>query len=83
MKHTQNEEAVSPVIGVILMVSITVLLAATIAAFVFGMSGNIPKTKFVGITVQQPMSDIQVVCGTYLAGLMVAISSKFLPLSSY
>lgn len=37
MKYKQNEEAVSPVIGVILMVAITVILAAVIAAFVFGM----------------------------------------------
>ena len=41
----KNDEAVSPVIGVILMVAITVILAAVIAAFVFGMSGNISKTK--------------------------------------
>jgi flagellin-like protein len=34
---TRDEEAVSPVIGVILMVAITVILAAVIAAFVFGM----------------------------------------------
>lgn len=33
----KNEGAVSPVIGVILMVAITVILAAVIAAFVFGM----------------------------------------------
>lgn len=33
----EEEEAVSPVIGVILMVAITVILAAVIAAFVFGM----------------------------------------------
>lgn len=32
-----TEDAVSPVIGVILMVAITVILAAVIAAFVFGM----------------------------------------------
>ena len=37
MKYKQNEDAVSPVIGVILMVAITVILAAVIAAFVFGM----------------------------------------------
>ena len=43
----KNDEAVSPVIGVILMVAITVILAAVIAAFVFGMSGNISKTKVV------------------------------------
>lgn len=33
----KNEEAVSPVIGVILMVAVTVILAAVIAAFVFSM----------------------------------------------
>ena len=37
MKFGKNDEAVSPVIGVILMVAITVILAAVIAAFVFGM----------------------------------------------
>jgi flagellin-like protein len=46
----KNDEAVSPVIGVILMVAITVILAAVIAAFVFGMSGNIQKTKVVSFT---------------------------------
>jgi flagellin-like protein len=50
----KNDEAVSPVIGVILMVAITVILAAVIAAFVFGMSGNINKTKVVAATAQQP-----------------------------
>ena len=45
----KNDEAVSPVIGVILMVAITVILAAVIAAFVFGMSGNIQKTKVVAV----------------------------------
>jgi flagellin-like protein len=49
----KNDEAVSPVIGVILMVAITVILAAVIAAFVFGMSGNISKTKTVALTVQK------------------------------
>ena len=33
----KKDDAVSPVIGVILMVAITVILAAVIAAFVFGM----------------------------------------------
>ena len=45
MKLTKNNnEAVSPIIGVILMVAIVVVLAAVLAAFVFGMSGNIKKT---------------------------------------
>jgi archaeal type IV pilus assembly protein PilA len=50
MKYFRNDEAVSPVIGVILMVAITVILAAVIAAFVFGMAGNIQKTKIVTAT---------------------------------
>ena len=53
----KNEEAVSPVIGVILMVAITVILAAVIAAFVFGMAGNIQKTKVVAATTQRVSSD--------------------------
>jgi len=53
MVTRKNDEAVSPVIGVILMVAITVILAAVIAAFVFGMSGNISKTKTVAVTVQK------------------------------
>ena len=56
MKFMKNEDAVSPVIGVILMVAITVILAAVIAAFVFGMAGNIQKTKVVAATVSQPTS---------------------------
>jgi archaeal type IV pilus assembly protein PilA len=49
----KNENAVSPVIGVLLMVAITVILAAVIAAFVFGMSGTINKTKIVAVTAAQ------------------------------
>ncbi len=51
MKAIRNEEeAVSPVIGVILMVAIVVILAAVIAAFVFGMAGGVQSTKTVGAT---------------------------------
>ena len=46
-----DEEAVSPVIGVILMVAIVVILAAVIAAFVFGMAGSTGTSKNVGMTV--------------------------------
>jgi len=60
MKFKENEDAVSPVIGVILMVAITVILAAVIAAFVFGMGGNIGTTKTVAVTASQSGSDIVV-----------------------
>jgi flagellin-like protein len=49
----KREDAVSPVIGVILMVAITVILAAVIAAFVFGMASGISKTKSVAATARQ------------------------------
>jgi archaeal type IV pilus assembly protein PilA len=62
----KNDEAVSPVIGVILMVAITVILAAVIAAFVFGMSGNITKTKVVAATVSQ--SNATAITLTYNGG---------------
>ena len=51
--YSKNDDAVSPVIGVILMVAITVILAAVIAAFVFGMAGGISKTKNVAATARQ------------------------------
>jgi flagellin-like protein len=61
MKFMKDEEAVSPVIGVILMVAITVILAAVIAAFVFGMSGSVAKTKSVAATATQSGNEITVV----------------------
>ncbi len=47
----RNEEAVSPVIGVILMVAITVILAAVIAAFVFGLGGSQEKAPTASVVV--------------------------------
>jgi len=43
-KLLKEEDAVSPVIGVILMVAITVILAAVIASFVLGLGGSTSKT---------------------------------------
>jgi len=56
-KFTRDEDAVSPVIGVILMVAITVILAAVIAAFVFGMGSSLSKQYVVAATVSQISSD--------------------------
>lgn len=50
MKIVKNEDAVSPVIGVILMVAITVILAAVIAAFVFNIGGTQQKTPVASLT---------------------------------
>ncbi len=53
MRFRKDEEAVSPVIGVILMVAITVILAAVIAAFVFGLGGNVKTKKTPAISVKR------------------------------
>jgi flagellin-like protein len=49
----KRDSAVSPVIGSILLVAITVIIAAVIAAFVFGMTGDVQKTKVVAVTSQK------------------------------
>jgi len=48
-----DEKGVSPVIGVILMVAITVILAAVIASFVFGMAGTVKRTYTVAATASE------------------------------
>ena len=65
MKFRENEDAVSPVIGVILMVAITVILAAVIAAFVFGMGGSVDTNKVVAATAQLQGQNVVV---TYQGG---------------
>ena len=54
----ETEDAVSPVIGVILMVAVTVILAAVIAAFVFGLASGVSKTKAVAATAKQLGSNV-------------------------
>jgi flagellin-like protein len=49
----KNDEAVSPVIGVILCVAITVILAAVVASLVFGMSGNLKGDHTVGLKAEK------------------------------
>ncbi len=65
LNFKQNEDAVSPVIGVILMVAITVILAAVIAAFVFGMTGNVQNNKNIAVTATQNGPNVLV---TYQGG---------------
>ena len=52
-KINKNDEGVSAVIGVILMVAITVILAAVIAAFVFSMSNNVGTSYTVAFTAKK------------------------------
>jgi FlaG/FlaF family flagellin (archaellin) len=41
--RARQEEAVSPVIGVMLMITVTILIAATLSAFVGGATGDLKK----------------------------------------
>ncbi|WP_084777785.1 type IV pilin [Natrialba sp. SSL1] len=53
----KDERAVSPVIGVILMVAITVILAAVIAAFVLDLGGSVGQEAQAGVTIDVDESD--------------------------
>lgn len=53
----KKDDGVSPVIGTILLVAITVVLVAIVAAVVMGMVGNVGNTKDVGVTVQPYKND--------------------------
>ncbi|MDD4256101.1 MAG: type IV pilin N-terminal domain-containing protein [Methanofollis sp.] len=54
----EHEEAVSPVIGVILMVAITVILAATVAVFVLGQTDQMEANKVVAVKAASTDTDI-------------------------
>jgi flagellin-like protein len=51
MKQKRQDAAVSPVIGVILMVAITVILAAVIGSFVLGLGENVERNARAGLDV--------------------------------
>jgi flagellin-like protein len=55
--ENDDTEAVSPVIGVILMVSITVILAAVIGTFVLGLGDNVEEQPSAGVTVEEKSQD--------------------------
>ena len=55
-----EQRAVSPVIGVILMVAITVILAAVIAAFVLDMGSGMEKSANAGVNTEVDNSNNKV-----------------------
>ena len=48
-----DESAVTEVVGVILIVALTVILAAVIAAYAFGLVGNLPSNYNAVVTVDK------------------------------
>ena len=62
----RSKDAVSPVIGVILMVAIAVILAAVFGSFLFRIMSDMKKTCIVAAIASQPSPDRIVV--TYYGG---------------
>ena len=65
MVFTNNDNGLSPVIGTILMVAVTVILAAVIAAYVFGIPSGIQKAKLMGSSVQMDVSGESILISYY------------------
>ncbi len=55
-----DDDAVSPVIGVILMVAITVILAAVIGTFVLGLGEDVQETAQAGVNFDYDGEDVTV-----------------------
>ena len=56
-----EDRAVSPVIGVILMVAITVILAAVIGTFVLGLGESVEQNPSAGVTVDSATDNVTLV----------------------
>jgi flagellin-like protein len=52
-----TDSGVSPVVGVILMVAITVILSAIIATFVLDLGGSVSQNPAAGVTFDKTASD--------------------------
>jgi len=61
MKHLmmfqRDQRGVSPVIGVILMVAITVIMGAVVAGFAYGYLGNTPKAPNIAMSIIDDPTD--------------------------
>jgi flagellin-like protein len=73
---TKKNDGVSPVIGTILLVAITVVLVAIISAVVMGMTGGIGTTHTVGIQLaNDASSSSHNVSITFLSGDVSALQN--------
>jgi flagellin-like protein len=65
MNHYSHEEGISPIIGAILLVALTVIMAGIIAVFVLGMTGELGTMKAVTVKASQSGPYITI---TYMGG---------------
>lgn len=72
---SEEERAVSPVIGVILMVAITVILAAVIAAFVLDLGGSVGEEAQAGVSLEVDETEHNVVASVTSMGNAIGLRS--------
>jgi archaeal type IV pilus assembly protein PilA len=53
-----NESAISESVGIIVLIAITMVLAAAIAAYMFSMTQTIPTSYTILVTVEKPTTDL-------------------------
>ena len=63
-----DEDAVSPVIGVIMMIAIVVIIAAVVAAFAYGIIGGVNKAPSTALVVEGVKPDKNVTVTIYHHG---------------
>ena len=74
---TKKNDGVSPVIGTILLVAITVVLVAIISAVVMGMTGGIGTSHVVGVKVSADPAIAGNITVTITGGADANLLSKF------
>lgn len=74
---TKKNDGVSPVIGTILLVAITVVLVAIISAVVMGMAGNVGNAHVVGVKVTANSTTPGDILVTITGGADTNLLSKF------
>jgi flagellin-like protein len=81
------DDAVSPVVGVILMVAVTVILAAVIGSFVLDLGNNVQANAQAGVTFNQDSSDgtatVQVVSMENADDLKVTVDDSNVTVGSF
>ena len=65
MTRLKEEEAVSSVIGILLMVAVVVILGAVIGSFAFGIAADVTRTVAIAVSAHQEGDDIVL---TYMGG---------------
>ena len=83
MKRTEKDDAVSPVVGVMLMLVVTIIIAAVVAAFASGVAGGTEKAPTVVLDVKLKTANVNAYGGGVFAPDFTIdhISGEALPLS--